>query len=576
MHCVKNHWKIFLCLALAVFTVITAGCNKTDGIGESTDNPVDTTPVVSDLSIVESGSTQYTIITSENTSDKTSDAVRAMLDAFNTATGVKPKWTDDYLYPGDPVPVKEILVGITNREESKAVLREVRYGEYMIRTVGDKIVIAAWDEDSLVNACSAFISDIKQIGSNGTLAVPGDYARQDVGLSLLAQMPHYGAADEQVQFIDLADAVYMLLAKDTDLAEFEAYYGILEAAGYTCVSKHQMADNHYAVYTSEKKIIHAIYTAKDTAARIAIEDAYDMSLFTEQPYEKVCEPSVTMIGQENYNKDDEGFYYQKGMSLIFRLEDGRFIIVDGGGHNKTSLSSLYTTLQDLAPDKDHITVAAWFITHAHSDHVGTFLKFTEEGYHKSIRVENIIHHLVETDKDRTLQTREAFAAEYTNTNIIKAHTGQKIYAGGAEIEMLFTFADLMPAAVDDLNATSLMFRVTMGGKTVLILGDSTTYTSGQLVKTYGDYLKSDIVQIAHHGKTGGTVALYEKIHADVLLWPGGVANFKGEGTMDCLRARDYNAKALSLAKEAYIAGDKVFTLPMPYTPEDLETVHIIY
>ena len=85
-----------------------------------------------------------------------------------------------------------------------------------------------------------------------------------------------------------------------------------------------------------------------------------------------------------------------------------------------------------------------------------------------------------------------------------------------------------------------------------------------------------IVQIAHHGKTGGTVALYEKIDADVLLWPGGVANFNGDGSLDCLRTRDYNAKALELAEEAYIAGANIFTLIMPYTPEDVETPRIIY
>jgi len=573
----KKQHIISLILFLMVVSLFMHGCNSTlPPPTENTGDSADTTPVVTDLAIVENGSTPYTIITAERTSDKTSDAVRGILEAFSTTTGVKPKWTDDYLDSEDPVPTKEILVGITNRDESKTVLQDVRYGEYVIRAVGDKIVIAAWDDESLGNACLAFVDYIKENGSQGTFTLPMDYSRRDGGLHILSLMPHYGAADEQVQFIDLADAAYMLLAEDTDLAEFEAYYGALETAGFTCFSKGQMGDNHHAVYTNEGTVIHAVYTAKDKAARVAIEDAYDMSIFTEKPYEKICEPSVTMIGQENYAKDDDGFYYQKGMSLIFLLEDGRFIIVDGGGYNKTSLNSLYTTLQNLAPDKDNITVAAWIITHAHSDHVGTFLKFTEAGYHKSIRVENILHHFVSTDEDRTLQAREAFAAEYTNTNIIKAHTGQKIYAGGAEIEMLFTFADLMPSAVDDLNATSVMFRVTMQGKTVMILGDSTTYTSGHLVKDYGDYLKSDIVQVAHHGKTGGTVALYEKINADVLLWPGGVANFNGDGSLDCLRTRDYNAKALELAEEAYIAGANIFTLIMPYTPEDGATTRIIY
>ncbi len=572
----KNQWKILLCLVLAVLAVLGTGCDKTDVPGEDTGDSTVVTPVVQDLSVVSDGQSSYSVIVQEGVSRTIIDASRSIIEAVQEKTGVRLGWTDDFLDDGAVAPETEILIGRTNRAESMQVLRDVRYGEYAIRAVGQKIVIAGWDTESLAAGCKAFAALAAQDAGDGTWSLLADYSAREVCYDPFLTLPHYGSMDEDVNFVDLGDGAHMLYVKRTDAQEFDAYRTALENAGYTEFANRRYGDNLHAIYTSGENVIHATYAAKEKAARIAIENAYDMSIFTEQPYETVCVPSVTMIGQENYAKDDNGFYYQKGMSLIFLLEDGRFIIVDGGGHNKTSLNSLYTTLQDLAPDKDNITVAAWIITHAHSDHVGTFLKFTEAGYHKSIRVENIIHHLVSADEDRTLQTREAFAAEYTNTNIIKAHTGQKIYAGGAEIEMLFTFADLMPSAVDDLNATSVMFRVTVQGKTVMILGDSTTYTSGHLVKTYGNYLKSDIVQVAHHGKTGGTVALYEKIDADVLLWPGGVANFNGDGSLDCLRTRDYNVKALELAEEAYIAGANIFTLIMPYTPEDGETTRIIY
>ena len=36
---------------------------------------------------------------------------------------------------------------------------------------------------------------------------------------------------------------------------------------------------------------------------------------------------------------------------------------------------------------------------------------------------------------------------------------------------------------------------------------------------WGDYLKTDIVQVAHHGwDNGGSQALYEKINANYALW----------------------------------------------------------
>jgi hypothetical protein len=96
-----------------------------------------------------------------------------------------------------------------------------------------------------------------------------------------------------------------------------------------------------------------------------------------------------------------------------------------------------------------------------------------------------------------------------------------------------------------------------------------------MVKEYGDYLKSDMVQLSHHGYAGGTIALYEKVDADVVLWPGGVGGFDGGLEPQDLRYRDTNAYAIELAKEVYVAGEAVYTLIMPHTPEDVEETKII-
>ena len=583
----KKQYTLLISLLLILVSLFVQGCDTTpQGPGENTGDPVDTTPVVQDLAIVENGSTQYTLVTSEFASDKTSESVRKILDAFNSTTGVKPQWTDDYLDPKDPVPAKEILVGITCREESLAIMQDVRYGEYVIRTVDDKIVIAAWDEESLADACSKFANYIKRSGTQGTLTLPGDYVQQDVGLEVLLQMPHYGAEDEAVQFIDLADASYMLLAEDTDLAEFEAYYSVLEAAGYTCFSKRQMANNHYAVYTNEEKIIHASFTASKRDARITIDNAYDMSIFTETEYEKVCEPSVTLVGLEGYGGIDgtkPGTRYGNpiGLLMIFRMEDGRFVVVDGGGLATETISLIYDNLYELAVDKDNIVIAAWILTHAHGDHVGGFSMFSGSSRKDKVTVQNFIHHFCTTqqynnckDHGRAAEARQLMRT-YKGANIIKAHAGQLLKIGGAEIEVLCTSGDLEPYTLQDHNTSSVVFRVTAAGNSVLVLGDASYITNSYLVKEYGDYLKSDMVQLAHHGYAGGTVLLYETVDAEVVLWPGGVGGFDGGLEPQDLRYRDANARAIELAEEVYVAGEAVHTLIMPYTPEEVEITKII-
>ncbi len=583
----KKQHIIQLSLLLIVVSLFMQGCNPTpQGPGENTGDPVDTTPVITDLVVVENGATQYTLVTHEDVSDKVSEATRQVLNAFNSVTGVKPQWTDDYLYPDDPVPAKEILVGITGREESKAVLRDVRYGEYAIRIVNDKIVIAAWDDASISAACSKFANYIKRNASQGSFILPGDYSAQDVGLNVLLQMPHYGEEDEHVQFIDLADACYMLLAEDTDLAEFEAYYKVLEDAGYTCVYRRQMADNHYVAYTNEEKIIHASFTTSKRDARITIDSAYDTSIFEETEYEKVCEPSVTLVGLEGYGGiagTKPGTYYGNpiGLLMIFRMEDGRFVVVDGGGMANETVGLIYDNLYELAVDKENIVIAAWIFTHAHGDHVGGFNMFSESDKKDKVTVENFVHHFCTTqqynnckDTGRAAETR-ALMRTYKGTNIIKAHAGQLFKIGGAEIEIFCTPGDLEPYTLQDHNTSSVTFRVTANGNSVVVLGDASYITCSYMVKEYGDYLKSDMVQLSHHGYAGGTIALYEKVDADVVLWPGGVGGFDGGLEPQDLRYRDTNAYAIELAEEVYVAGEAVYTLIMPYTPEDVEETKII-
>lgn len=569
--------SVFLLLLLVVFSVLMQGCtgNPAEGV-DTSDTPAVTDPVVQDIVIVGDGVSAYNIVVPEAAKSPIQVAALTVRDAIAEATGIKPEWMDDYLGKNETAPAKEILIGMTSRPETAAVMENLPYGEYAIRIVSDKIVIAAWDDATLQEACEGFAAMVQDSAKEGSFTLAPDYTAHGIGYELLRTLPRYGTGLREVQFVDLEDDCYMLYAARSSVEEFEAYAAAMEDAGYTQFSNRQMGDNLSAIYTSEDKIIHAFYTAATREARVAIEDAYDMTIFTEQPYEKICEPAVSLIGLENYGKDAEtGVYNQIGLSMVFRLEDGRFIVVDGGGYSTKTPSLLTAALNQLAVDKKKITVAAWILTHAHGDHTGAFVKGTEAGAYKKIKVQNIIHHFSTLeqyqgidegpDEGRATQCRNTFQKEYKDANVIKAHAGQVIRAGGMEVEMLYTYANLEPSRLEYHNTTSLVFRVTAQDNTVMVLGDASNRASKHLTQIYGDYLKSDIVQLSHHGYTGGTVALYEDIDAEVVLWPTGVASI--DGRADTRQNREYNAKAVSLAKEVYIAGDTMYTLILPYTPD---------
>jgi glyoxylase-like metal-dependent hydrolase (beta-lactamase superfamily II) len=582
----KKHLHFLLCLLLVMVAITAQGCTTATIPGEDTTDSLETTPALQDLHIVLDGASAYSIVIREEAEDGVVEASRSIMNAIQSVTDVKLNWTDDYVDSGKSAPAKEILIGLTNREESLEVLQDVRYGEFVIRPVGEKLVIAAWDEESLKKACSQFTNYVKRNGQSGSFVIPGDYSDQAVGLEPLLQMPHYGARDELVEFIDLADVCYMLYANDTNLAEFEAYYKVLENAGYTRLAYNKMAENHYVSYVNDEMIIHASYLASGKDARVTIEKKYDTDIFVESPYEKVCEPTVTLVGLEGYGGIEgtvPGTFYGNpiGLLMIFRMEDGRFIVVDGGGMADETVSLIYDNLYELAVDKDNIVIAAWMLTHAHGDHVGGFTMFTNSARRKQVTVQNIFHHFSTNeqyknckDAGRAAETRPLLRA-YKDANIIKAHAGQVLKVGGAEIEILCTSGELEPYTLQDHNTTSVVFRVTAKDNSVMVLGDASYVTCSFLVKHYGDYLKSDMVQLSHHGYAGGTIALYDKVRADVVLWPGGVGGFDGGLEPQDLRYRETNAHAISLADEVYVAGEAVHTLTMPYTPEETEKPKII-
>ena len=66
----------------------------------------------------------------------------------------------------------------------------------------------------------------------------------------------------------------------------------------------------------------------------------------------------------------------------------------------------------------------------------------------------------------------------------------------------------------------------MQGKTMMIFGDTTHSVSNAIITpAYGNYIKSDILQVAHHGNGEGTLATYKAVAADICLWSATNSNY---------------------------------------------------
>lgn len=155
---------ISLVLACLMLVVTFTSCIKNNGGNTGTEAP--TEYFVSAEKI-----TEYTVIRSDNADEDTTAAASKLYFELKKKFGDKITFTTDYVKNGEAVPTgtKEILVGLTNRPESKGV----RYLDYEIGYENDRITVNGGSAKAVAEAVDYFIANC--ISDNG-VTVPASYA----------------------------------------------------------------------------------------------------------------------------------------------------------------------------------------------------------------------------------------------------------------------------------------------------------------------------------------------------------------------------------------------------------------
>ena len=65
----------------------------------------------------------------------------------------------------------------------------------------------------------------------------------------------------------------------------------------------------------------------------------------------------------------------------------------------------------------------------------------------------------------------------------------------------------------------MVIKMNLPKSSILFLGDTGEESGEKLLNTQKDKLKSDIVQVAHHGQGGAKESLYKEINPRICLWP---------------------------------------------------------
>ncbi len=224
------------------------------------------------------------------------------------------------------------------------------------------------------------------------------------------------------------------------------------------------------------------------------------------------------------------------LSLIF--QDGDELVVFDGGFASEG-ENLAAKINELGS-----RVRYWVITHPHDDHMGALCHILE--HHHEITVEAacwnflpwelIAAHVGEpTDEDLSLAQQKLLPqlCVQRGVRIVTVHAGDVFPVGASTLTVLRE----PDAAItgDIVNNSSTVWRIETNGKRVLILGDLGFLAGEQLAAALpAAELKSDYVQMAHHGQNGAGQALYDLIDPDYCIWctPTWVWDNMGEGGYD--------------------------------------------
>jgi len=178
--------KTALLFALAVLAAASMISCTGDETADTDNTAAETEAAVSDnLDITVDGATEYVVVRAD-TAANDSAVVRSTVkirNAFKDAAGVDIRLTTDWVKRGDPVPegTKEIIVGDTNRPESAQAAEGLGKNEYVIKIIGDRIVIYGTTEEATNLALEHFLKDAlgydpeTETYSKNTVSLPKDY-----------------------------------------------------------------------------------------------------------------------------------------------------------------------------------------------------------------------------------------------------------------------------------------------------------------------------------------------------------------------------------------------------------------
>ena len=352
----------------------------------------------------------------------------------------------------------------------------------------------------------------------------------------------------------------MLLFENFTPDGFEAECKKIASGGFSLFAENKVCGNVFRTY-SGKITVHVYFCASENAMRI-VADPYTDKFDTVPDLSRRTHQTTLWQFEVDHSLIDCGMCY------IVRCCDGSFFVVDSAHpysvNDDIRLPEFLTALNGGKKP----TVAGWFFSHGHSDHIGKFMDILE--YHRNeLDIETVYYNFVPTDhrdshnwdesEKQMIYRFEALMDKCPDLRKVRLHSGQKFFVRNLEFTVLCTHEDIHPNPLSDFNNSSLALMLCAEGGKVLLPGDCSAESDKVLVRRWGDFLKCDVVQMSHHGHSGTSPEFYRLANAECALFPITEIKFYEE-----LPRQQANRTAIELCKEYYIASNGTVKIDLPY------------
>ncbi len=580
---------LVLCL-LCLFTACNPGGGETNrtgtpdgtkteapsGSGSAAVTTGATQPSGHFATLVEDGRSDYSIVNVGSQNADIAGSAKRIQTMIYAATKVRlPIIEPMQVKEGDRLIVTGTSAGI---DEVSRTAREIGIGEYGYCLRGNILMILGATDGTVANALTEFLSAVTSAGKSGSLRLEvGERGVFFNKSGWMTDVPRIAKTYSDIY--DSGDGTYLLHYRNTAETACDELEGLLEAHGAFVRTQGGVTEtgNRTATYVRADGEVSYLWQ-KNAKALQVIYQVYTGNCVTvpsvkpETGYTKIGENQLALLPL-NYTASCKDPTDCSGLSAVMTLEDGRFIVIDGG--YTADADGLFNYLSDHNRRADGITIAAWILTHDHGDHTGAFKAFSTE-YGKRVNCEYIVSNALPKGIQPANETNQAglltglqanVCASFKNgtTRAIKLHAGQSAWFCNVELRMLFTHETYHPAEPDWLNETSLVFQLRANGQTALFTGDCEMDAIGMVSRLWKTELKADIYQINHHGYSDIPQDFIDLVDPSIALWPTSRAT-ADKRSQSNWRGGVYG-RLLARVDECIVADGQAKILTLPYAKD---------